>query len=208
MSYIQLSKNIYDCKVCNTRCDGVSVKQFDFEKDVQFSERIENDVIAYYNATYPHICASKCTLDGYPDIQIILKNDETKTPISYVEIKGQARTFMSISKILPQSLLQASETLALNLSDLERYFGIEEKIQVPINIAWCLLSRPCIVGNSSLFFHQNVSVLKKIRTDDSKNTRSYKRASGKGDIVHGIHKGVLVNYHFSINELYEGLPSI
>jgi hypothetical protein len=29
----------------------------------------------------------------------------------------------------------------------------------------------------------------------------FRRASGYGDVVNGVHKGVVVNYHFSLEEL-------
>jgi hypothetical protein len=32
--------------------------------------------------------------------------------------------------------------------------------------------------------------------------------TGIGDVVNGQHKGVLVNYHFSLNELIQGIPTI
>jgi hypothetical protein len=205
MSFVLISPNIYNCALCNTRCDGKSVAQFDFEKDVAFSERIEQDVISYFNKVYYSLHSYKTTKEGYPDIEIVNK-DNVEYPVAFVEIKGQARTFMSVARILPNSKLQASETLALNLSDLERYFAIDAIENKPLFIVWCLLSRPCIVGNSSKFFYQSIKVLKQIREADTNNTRRFRRASGKGDIVNGIHKGVVVNYHFSINELIEGLP--
>ena len=51
-------------------------------------------------------------------------------------------------------------------------------------------------------------MLENIRKNDINNFRKFKRASGKGDIVDGVHKGVLVNYHFSLNELLEGIPNL
>ena len=36
-----------------------------------------------------------------------------------------------------------------------------------------------------------------------KDKRLFKRKSGEGDIVDGVHKGVTVNYHFSLTELKE-----
>ena len=59
-----------------------------------------------------------------------------------------------------------------------------------------------------LYFHQNIQELEKIRLNDKNNSRKFRRASGIGDVVNGQHKGVLVNYHFSLNELIKGLPTI
>ena len=39
--------------------------------------------------------------------------------------------------------------------------------------------------------------------NEYKNTRTFRRKSGVGDIVNGEHKGVVVNYHFSLQELKE-----
>jgi hypothetical protein len=59
-----------------------------------------------------------------------------------------------------------------------------------------------------LYFHQNIQELEKIRLNDKNNSRKFKRATGIGDVVNGEHKGVLVNYHFSLNELIQGIPTI
>ena len=208
MPYTQIKLNVFDCTVCETRCDGKTVAQFNFENDVRFSENIENEVINRINTQYKHLKASKTVQPGYPDIEV--KNNEGII-VFFIEIKGQARTFMSIQKILPNSLLLPSETLACNLSDLERYFIVKEKEKVPIFLTWCLMRRPCIVGvnpKNAKFFSQEIDVLKKIRLSDINNSRRFRRASGSGDVVNGQHKGVVVNYHFSINEFKEGLPDL
>lgn len=206
MSYTEISKYIFDCISCPTRCDGKSKAVYDFEKDVAFSEAIENEIIAIINKSYPNLFAFKTKNDGYPDIEIISKSSITK-PIAFIEIKVQSRTFMSVEKLLPNSNLKPSETLALNLSDLERYFKVFESEKIPTFIVWCLKNRPCInTNNEDLYFYQKITKLQKIRLNDNLNFRKFKRASGTGDVVDGIHKGVLVNYHYSINELNQGLP--
>ncbi len=58
------------------------------------------------------------------------------------------------------------------------------------------------------FFSQNLDELQKIRLMDNNNYRRFRRASGDGDMVNGVHKGVVVNYHFSIRELFNGLPDL
>jgi hypothetical protein len=207
MPYIELRKNVYDCKKCPTRCDGKTVQQFDFERDVHFSEQIEKQVTQELNSKYPTLRASKTTEKGYPDIEI---RKQDNSLLALVEIKGQARTFMAVQRLLPNAGLLPSETIALNLSDLERYFIIADQTKVPVILVWCLLQRPCITGSyadNRLFFHQKLEVLQKIRQADTNNNRRFRRESGRGDVVNGIHKGVVVNYHFSLNELEEGLPS-
>jgi hypothetical protein len=208
MIYKELAPNIYDCSSCPTRCDGISKGVYDFEKDVQFSENIEDEIIKKINNSYPNLFAFKTKKEGYPDIEIISKTSITK-PIAFIEIKVQSRTFMSVEKFLPNSNLKPSETLALNLSDLERYFKVYENEKIPTFILWCLKNRKCInIENTDLYFHQNIIELESIRLNDNINSRKFKRATGVGDIVDGIHKGVLVNYHFSINELIGGIPQI
>lgn len=208
MSHIQLAPNIYDCSSCQTRCDGKSIGVYDFEKDVNFSEAIEEQIIKQINKSNPNLFAFKTKKNGYPDIEIISKTSIDK-PVCYIEIKVQSRTFMSIERILPNSNLKPSETIALNLSDLERYFEIHEKEKTDLYIVWCLKNRNCINNqNTDLYFHQNIIELKKIRLKDTTNFRKFKRATGIGDVVNGQHKGVLVNYHFSLNELIQGIPTI
>lgn len=209
MPYQEISPNIFNCAVCHTRCDGKTVAQFDFERDVRFSEQIENEVIQVLNQNYPTLISTKTTRDGYPDIEIKKRNNNEC--VCFIEIKGQARTFMSIARFLPNSGLRPSETLALNLSDLERYFEIHNNETVPIYLVWCLMRRQCITGinlNNKLFFYQKIEILKQIRYRDINNSRRFRRASGRGDIVEGVHRGVVVNYHFSINELNAGLPNL
>jgi hypothetical protein len=208
MPYINTGPNKFDCHVCETRCDGKTVSQFDFERDVNFSEAIEKEIIEKINHNYPNLYAAKTTRDGYPDIEIKNRNNITVC-LSFIEIKVQARTFMSIQKLLPKSGLHPSETLACNLSDIERYFKIKDTEQIPIFVTWCLMNRPCIIGldqANKRFFSQEIDVLKEIRLSDSSNNRRFRRASGRGDVVDGQHRGVVVNYHFSINEFNAGLP--
>ena len=208
-NYSQIKPVIYDCKTCRTRCDGVTVPKFDFKHDVDFSEAVENEVTAIINKKYPGLFAVKTRQDGFPDIEVSRIN--SSSVCLYIEIKVQSRMFMSVQKYLPDSGLHPSETLALNLSDLERYFRVKEREGVPVFITWCLLNRPCMVGTepgSKRFFSQNLDELKKIRLKDKNDTRRFRRASGEGDVVDGVHKGVVINYHFSILELFEGLPDL
>ena len=208
MSHIQLAPNIYDCSSCQTRCDGKSIGVYDFEKDVNFSETIEDKVIKQINKSNVNLFAFKTKKSGYPDIEIISKSSIDK-PVCYIEIKVQSRTFMSVEKVLASSNLKPSETIALNLSDLERYFKVYEKEKIDFYIVWCLKNRRCInTENTDLYFHQTIQELEKIRLNDKNNSRKFKRATGIGDVVNGEHKGVLVNYHFSLNELIQGIPTI
>jgi len=197
LTYKQLDNYIFDCSSCPTRCDGQSKMNYQFASDVEFAEEQENLIIHKINLNQNYK-AQKCTKKGYPDIEIFDNKGNLK---SYLEVKAQRRTFMSVERILPKSNLKPSETLALNLSDLLRYFKIEKETKIPTSIIWVLMNRPCIVGeNDNHFYFQKTSVLKNIYLQE-KEKRRFRRKSGQGDIVDGQHKGVVVNYHFSIKEL-------
>ncbi|MCY7421607.1 MAG: hypothetical protein LH478_07670 [Chitinophagaceae bacterium] len=197
MAYVKLNEYVYDCSQCHTRCDGISKGTYRFENDVQFSEHYENLVIKRINKSEKYI-AAKCLTAGYPDIEIKTKAGNLH---HYLEIKVQQRTFMAVKKYLPESGLMPSETVALNLSDLLRYFAIKEQTGVPSGILWVVLNRLCIIpaGHEQMFY-QDTQILQSIyKTELLK--RKFTRKSGEGDVVDGVHKGVTVNYHFSLKEL-------
>lgn len=190
---------IFDCNSCKTRCDGVSKGVYIFKNDVDYSEDKENRLISQIN-TVDGFVAKKCEMAGYPDIEV---EHKPSGKIFYVEIKAQRRTFMKVQQILPEGELVPSETLALNLSDLLRYFQINEETNKPVFILWCLENRPCIVAEGKTnYYFQNVCELKKVY-EKFGDKRRFRRASGYGDVVNGQHKGVVVNYHFSIREFRE-----
>ena len=196
---MQVVNNIFDCSRCSTRCDGVSKGIYIFNNDVSFSERYENLIIDKINS-YGKYQSNKCKKDGFPDIEI---KDLQENLYRYLEVKVQQRTFMHISKYLPDSLLKPSETVALNASDLVRYFEIERRTGVTTVIVWVVLNRSCIVReNSFKLFFQTSKELEKIY-NTQKKYRTFRRKSGEGDVVDGVHKGVTVNFHFSLNELKE-----
>jgi len=197
-NYKKIREFIYDCSACSDRCDGVSKGNYNFKNDVEFSEYYENKIIERINKN-PKYFAYKCEKVGYPDIAV--KLSETNELYRYIEVKVQRRTFMSVEHILPNANLKPSETLALNLSDLLRYFKIHETDEVPTNILWVLLNRPCILQNAETgFFFQSVEKLKQIY-EKQLDKRRFRRKSGAGDVVDGVHKGVVVNYHYSLKEL-------
>jgi hypothetical protein len=195
--YSKLSDFVFDCSKCHTRCDGESKGVYIFDNDVSFSEDYEQQVINKINSTGKHI-ASKCERPGYPDIEVI---DQSGNLYCYVEVKVQRRAFMQVEKRLPNSNLKPSETVALNLSDLLRYFDIQRATDVKIVVAWFLQERLCITGEQAyLVYFQNLEELERIYNIE-KGKRTFRRKSGEGDVVDGVHKGVTVNYHFSLREL-------
>lgn len=194
-----MNKFLFDCSVCPTRCDGISKGIYNFISDVEYSENKENQIIDLINS-FDGFHAQKCELEGYPDIEVYHIQSNKRF---FVEIKAQRRTFMSVKRILPDGGLEPSETLALNLSDLLRYFDIQKEENVPIFILWCLENRPCIVPDGeTYFYYQDTRVLEDIYKSIL-DKRRFRRESGRGDYVNGQHKGVVVNYHFSLNELDE-----
>ncbi len=194
--YLQISPYVYNCKVCPTRCDAVSKMVYLFKDDLKFSEFYENMLIGYINDS-TKFKAQKTIKKGYPDILVNTPSGEK----FYVEVKVQRRTFMTVERILPKSGLKPSETVALNLSDLKRYFDLTTKSKVHVFIFWVVIDRPCILGDKGVqFYYRLAQDLRKIWQREKQN-RQFRRKSGLGDEVEGRHLGVTVNYHFSLKEL-------
>lgn len=195
-NYLQIEPYVFNCKLCPTPCDGVSKMSYVFENDAHFSEHYEQQLINYINVS-TRFSAKKTAQKGYPDIEVANRRGEK----FYIEVKVQRRTFMGIEKIIPQSGLKPSETVALNLSDLKRYFELEQTHKLQIFIFWVVLNRPCILGKDEAhFYYRLVAELKPI-WENAQENRRFKRKSGAGDEVDGKHLGVTVNYHFSLKEL-------
>ena len=170
---------------------------YNFKNDVAFSEHYEQLLIE--RIIEKGYFATKTNKEKYPDVEIYDRKNGNL--LCYVEVKVQRRSFMSVKKILPYANLEPSETLALNLSDLEHYIEQSKVVDVPIYIMWVLAERPCILGNKKVMcFYNNIHEFERILSYYG-DKRRFRRASGKGDVVNGQHKGVVVNYHFSIAEL-------
>ena len=196
---MEQNKFVFDCSTCPTHCDGISKGVYIFENDVDYSERKENMIINQIN-TIPDFKAEKCEIDGYPDI---LVEHIPTSKVFYIEIKAQRRTFMSVKKMLPEADLEPSETLACNLSDLLRYIEIRKQTHTKIFVLWCLENRPCIVEpGKTNYYYQDIDMLETIY-NTYQEKRRFRRESGRGDVINGQHKGVVVNYHFSLNEFIE-----
>jgi hypothetical protein len=50
------------------------------------------------------------------------------------------------------------------------------------------------------FFYQHIEELQRIY-NIKREKRMFRRASGSGDVIDGVHKGVVVNWHYSLREL-------
>lgn len=199
LEYVKIAPHQYDCSTCPSPCDSKSKGKYIFEDDLSLSEYYEERIAQYVNSKGVYV-ANKSQKAGFPDVEVREKSGEVK---AYIEVKAQQRTFMQVEKRLPYSRLLPSETLALNLSDLKRYFEQYDLHQKPIYIVWVLLQRPCILGaNQYKLYTQKIEVLREIY-EKQLNNRIFRRKSGIGDVVGGEHLGVVVNYHFSINELEE-----
>ena len=170
---------------------------YDFKNDVAFSEHYEQLLISRIKEE--GYFANKTNKDQYPDVEVY--TEEGGELLCYIEVKVQRRAFMSVQKILPYADLTPSETLALNLSDLKHYIEQSRIVDVPIYIMWVLAERPCIVEKNAVkCFYNHISVFERI-LEYYGDKRRFRRARGRGDVVNGQHKGVVVNYHFSISEL-------
>ena len=194
------NKYIYDCNKCANLCDGISKGVYNFINDVEYSEAKEKLIINKINSI-DGFFAQKNEENNYPDVQVFSKKNNITF---YIEVKCQRRTFMSVKKKLPKGDLEPSETVALNLSDLLRYFDIHKQTNANIFILWCVENRPCIIEKGKTkYYYQYIDKLEEIY-NLYKDKRKFTRKSGVGDVDEfGNHKGVVVNYHFSLNELEE-----
>ena len=132
--------NRFNCDTCKTRCDGVSKNAYIFSEDVKKSERDEDIVSGLIEEKIPvKVMKTPAQAHGLADLEI---HKDLKL-LCRVEVKHQERTFMAVCRLLPQGKLLPYETIALNLSDLERYISQHKLDGVPIFIIWHV-SRPCL----------------------------------------------------------------
>ena len=194
------ARPLVTCKDCTHKCPipakgGESV----FTEDVERSRVVEDEVAKYINfQSYGHlICRNRNngTRDTYPDLEISVAQQPEKVR-ARLEVKYQRTTFMMIKKLRPKADLEPWNTVALNESDLIKYIELHEREKIPTHLVW-RLDRTCL---GSRFFYQDIAVLSRIYQKYG-DTRFFPRATRKGDIVNGVHKGVTGNYHFSINEM-------
>lgn len=187
----------FDCSSCETRCDGTSKGVYNFNSDAEFSEHYEKLLIERIKEE--GYFAKKTDKDKYPDVEVF--DEEGGELLCYIEVKVQRRTFMKVQKYLPDADLVPSETLALNLSDLNHYIDQSKIEDVPIYIMWVLSERPCVLGSKNVMcFYNRIEEFERLLLQYG-DKRRFRRADGIGDVVNGQHKGVVVNYHFSISEL-------
>lgn len=188
-------RQIFDCKSCATPCDGTSKKSFDFQADTAISEIAESELTMRLNK-FGALQAQKVTDENahLPDIEI-RKNGRV---IARVEVKAQGRAFMAVNRLLPAGNLLPYETVALNRSDLLRYIKNFEIENIPTFIVW-RIKRPCIPD--AWYGHDLETLTKSFEKYGDK--RTFKRRSTQSDYVDGVHKGVTINFHFSLKELLE-----
>ena len=182
----------YNCDKCTNRCDDHSKSAYIFEEDVAFSAKAEDYLFNHLINLGLTVKKEPSQRHGLPDIAIVRDNDV----IGRLEVKAQRRAFMSIETKLPYARLHPYEALALNLSDLERYIELYKNEKLPIFIIW-YVKRECI-GEG--YWGQSIDILNDIYLKYG-NKRRFQRKTTKSDIIDGEHKGVTVNYHFSLNEL-------
>ena len=183
----------FNCDLCPTRCDGRSKSAYVFEDDVALSEAAEEWLAGYL--------ADKLRIDvyrapprrhGLADLALI-RGDRV---LARVEVKAQGRAFMAVQRLLPHADLLPYETVALNLSDIKRYAAQYRMDGLPLVLIW-RVKRPCL-GEG--YWGQHIEPLIEIG-NRYREQRVWRRASTDSDYVDGEHRGVTVNYHFSLREL-------
>ena len=183
----------FDCAICPTRCDGRSKTAYVFEDDVAASEAAE-DWLAEHLASALDVDVYKAPAQrhGPPDLALI----RGERVLARVEVKAQGRAFMAVERLLPAADLRPYETVALNLSDIKRYTAQYLANRVPTYLIW-RVRRPCL-GEG--YWGQHIETLIEIG-NHYRDARTFRRASTDSDYVDGEHRGVTVNYHFSLREL-------
>ncbi len=183
----------FDCTICPTRCDGRSKRAYIFEEDVALSEAAEEWLAGHLaDALAVDVYRAPAQRHGLPDLALI-RGDRV---LARVEVKAQGRAFMAVQRLLPQADLLPYETVALNLSDIKRYAAQYRLDGVPLYLIW-RVKRPCL-GEG--YWGQPIGPLMAIG-DRYRERRTWRRASTDSDYVDGEHRGVTVNYHFSLKEL-------
>jgi hypothetical protein len=160
---------------------------------VALSERVEQHLSSYLEVLLDvEVQKTPAIPHGLPDLALL----QGSQLIARVEVKAQSRAFMKVKAKLPQAGLLPYETVALNLSDFLRYIQLHAQEHVPLFIVWAV-KRPCIGMG---YWGQRIDVLQEVYRSYG-NKRRFQRGVTQSDIVNGEHKGVTVNYHFSIREL-------
>ncbi|MCB0257402.1 MAG: hypothetical protein KDI55_27075 [Anaerolineae bacterium] len=189
----------FDCAICPTRCDGKSKSEYVFEDDVAASEEAEDWLAGHlWMALDVDVYTAPARRHGLPDLALI-RGDRV---LARVEVKAQGRAFMAVERLLPSADLRPYETVALNLSDIRRYAAQYREDQIPTYLIW-RVRRPCL-GEG--YWGQHIDALIEIG-NQYRDDRTWRRASTESDYVDGEHRGVTVNYHFSLRELLP-LPTL
>lgn len=185
----------FNCSICPNRCDGRSKTEYVFKDDVALSEEAEDWVLNHLVGSLG-LDAKKTQPEahGLPDIEVFRN---TKF-VGRIEVKAQGRAFMAVNRLLPEGNLLPYETVALNLSDLERYIALQTDEAIPLFVVW-RVRRPCL---GEAYWGSDVKVLGRLLNQYG-SKRRFRRRSTPSDYVGGVHKGVTVNYHFSLKELLE-----
>ena len=183
----------FDCAICPTRCDGRSKSEYVFEDDVAASEEAEDWLAEHlWMALDVDVYTAPARRHGLPDLALV-RGDRV---LARVEVKAQGRAFMAVERLLPNADLRPYETVALNLSDIRRYAAQYRENHIPTFIIW-RVRRPCL-GEG--YWGQNIDALIDIG-NHYRDDRTFRRASTDSDYVDGEHRGVTLNYHFSLREL-------
>lgn len=183
-----------DCRTCRHRCDNKSYGNYQFIYDFNDSERVVQEVAAIIQKqSRNRIICERPNDYSEPDL-LLRRNIAPYDVIARVEVKYDRRAFMQIEKYCPKSGLKPWNTVVCNESDLERYICLASTECIPTYIVW-KIERPCL---GIQYYFQDIDTLAMIR-EQYQGLRRYRRRYGRGDIdKNGMHCGVTVNYHFSI----------
>ncbi|MCS6844104.1 MAG: hypothetical protein NZ528_07265 [Caldilineales bacterium] len=183
----------FDCSLCPTRCDGRSKAAYVFEEDAALSAGAEAWLMAHLAAALDvEVRQTPARRRGLPDLELVREG----RLLARVEVKAQGRAFMAVERLLPQANLRPYETVALNLSDIRRYAALYRAEGVPLFVVW-RVKRPCL-GEG--YWGHHIEALMAVG-NRYRDRRKWRRASTPSDVVDGEHRGVTVNYHFSLREL-------
>lgn len=183
-----------DCRTCRHRCDGKSYGNYQFIYDLKDSERVVQDVAAIIQKqSRNRIICERPNDYSEPDL-LLRRNIAPFEVIARVEVKYDRRAFMQIEKYCPYGNLKPWNTCVINESDLIRYIDLASLESIPTYVVW-KIELPCL---GTKYYFQDIDTLATIR-EQYQGLRRYRRRYGRGDIdKNGMHCGVTVNYHFSI----------
>lgn len=195
---IDLQNYNYICTPCD-RCSPYSKENYPFNKDLDNSKALVNELKALIEELTPFKCKDPVDHRN-PDIVVYAPN--TSKLICRVEAKMLgSQAFMMANhyiNLMPKEALVIDEPKFLHYLECKRNDPIlfTNGREVPIFIVWQWL-RPCPdIFNTTVF--QEISALEPIYI--STGGRKFQRRTADTDFVNGQRRGVIDKIHFSMKE--------